>query len=239
MRAVESVLLRSVNDSGGRAPAVVIVSAGMPRATNGPWPYSVNGNPRSISWATTLGRPGGRPACSSIRRDAVCDEARRRRARRVARDLDPRRAAPTDRVEVDRRDDGERRMRREAQRAETAERAARPSRGTRSCARTARASRASSRARSRGRARRARPSRSRCRSRRCRRRRRRGAPSRRSPGATARARPPTGSAAASGRAPGSSPSRCPTRRAGRTAASGRGTTRRPRSEPAPPGERSG
>ena len=38
MRVVESVLLRSVNDSGGRAPAVVIVNAGMPRATNGPWP---------------------------------------------------------------------------------------------------------------------------------------------------------------------------------------------------------
>ena len=218
--------MRSVNASGGRAPEVVSVSAGIPRATNGPWPYSVNGNPRSISCATTLGRPGEPPGLLVDSARSRLDEARCRRAGRVACDLDSRLTASADRIEVDCRDDVERRMRCEPQRAQPAERAGvrgeehdRVPRAARACRRrregvaaceldeSGRAGRVVVRRRSR------RP-------------RRRDAPSRRSPGGTARGRPPTGSEAASGRAPGSSPTTCPTRPAGRTAASGRGTRRR-------------
>ena len=69
-------------------------------------------------------RPPRRPA--RLLRDPPrgrLDEARRGRARRVACDLDPRFAEPADRVEVDRRDDREWRVRGEAQRAEPTERA--------------------------------------------------------------------------------------------------------------------
>ncbi len=175
-------------------------------------------------------RPAGRPPrllldpreTPSGRGSPPASEARRRRSgsaacrfHRLRRDRSPRRRGTADGTRSEARRD--RRTRR------------RPSRGTRSCGRTARASPASSRARSLGRARPARPSPSRCRSRRCRRPGRRGAPLRRSPDATTRVRPPRGSAGASGRDPGSSRSTWTTRRGGRTAASGRGTTRRPRS----------
>ena len=43
---------------GVRGPAVLSVTAGVPWAMKGDWPYRLNGKARSISWESALGRSG-------------------------------------------------------------------------------------------------------------------------------------------------------------------------------------
>ena len=83
---------RAVADPrGGRSGEVVIVTAGMPRATNGACSYALNGKPRSTSWRSALGRRGSAPGLARELRANRLDEAGGRRPRRVAGELEPRR----------------------------------------------------------------------------------------------------------------------------------------------------
>ena len=61
----------SPSGGGPRSPAVVIVTAGIPRASTGPCSNSEYGNARVTSCCHAGARAGGRPVCSAIRADAV------------------------------------------------------------------------------------------------------------------------------------------------------------------------
>ncbi len=125
---------RSVNDAGGRSPPVVTVTAGIPRATNGPCSPRVNGKPRSISWARTLGRCGALPVWSAIRAAAV--DARSAAVERGASPERSRRGAPCPAIAVRLTTPSTGKPRREAKRAAPSPPDAPPSveRKTRVCA---------------------------------------------------------------------------------------------------------
>ena len=61
----------SVSGSGGRSPAVVSVTAGIPPATNGACSYRLNGKPKSTSCQRAGARSGSSPVTSRMRSAAV------------------------------------------------------------------------------------------------------------------------------------------------------------------------